>query len=553
MGHARKRLVFKVLAVVPLLALVLAACGTDTDEATPDTGTDPGTDTGTETEDPGTDTGTDPGTGDGEITEVVIAVDGDITSTDCQLTSGLLDRWTLENYCESILQRDTNTAELVPHIVTDWEISDDELVWTLNLRDDVYFHNGDHFTAEDLKASVERITDPALESSQQNFWDFITEVVVLDDYSAEFHLDEPNPLMFVFAERLPLFPKSVYDEIGATEYTGEEPIGLGAYKLVEWRRDDQIVFEAFDDYFLGRPEIDRVIFRPIPDEAARVAALRAGEVDIIFPMSPHQVEQVENDPELVVYQPVSLERVRITFDTRREPFTDPRVRQALNHAVDIDTIGEQLLPGGVRIYGPLVPEEEGFNPNLEPYDYDPDRARELLAEAGYPDGFGPVEFSVSRGYANSEEIAQAMASQLAEVGVQTEIRVYEGGDFNTRKREKFDNPESLGPMQFDGHAGGNTFHGYHHLMNVVGCDGSPVHSGYYCNEDVDNLILEAVEIWNSDNDQAIANFHEAQEIIRDDAWAIFLWQMPRLYGVNANLDWEPDASGQMKMRLASWN
>lgn len=553
MGHGRKWLLVRVLAVLALLSLVAAGCGgTEADQAE-----EPGTDEGgQETPDAGeTGDSGDSGDagGDGEETEVVIAVDTDITTTDCQLTSGLLDRWILENYCESILARSGgDESEIVPHIVTDWEISEDELVWTFNLRDDVYFHTGEHFTAEDLKASVERITDPALESSQANFWEFVDEVVVVDDYTAEFHLSEPNPLMIVFSERLPLIPKSLFDEIGATEYTGEEPVGLGAYKLVEWSRDDRIVFEAFDDYFLGRPEIDRVIFRTIPDEAARVAALRAGEADIIFPVSPHQVEQIESDPNLVVYEPLSLERVRVSIDTRREPFTDPRVRQAINHAVDVDGIIESLIPGAVRICGPLVPEEEGFNPDLECYEYDPERARELLAEAGHPDGIGPVEFSVSRGYANAEEISQAITANLAEVGIQTEMRVYDAGDFGTRKREKFDNPESLGPLQFDGHAGGNTFHGYHHLMNVVGCDGSPVHSGYYCNEEVDQLILDAVAMWTADQDAAIGNFHEAQELIVEDAWAGFLFQMPRLYGVDANLNWEPDSSGQMKMRLASW-
>lgn len=542
MRQARSRPWFRIIVLIGLLALVATACSSAGQEESSG-GQDP-TDTST-----GSTGGVDQEPAG--PTQVVIAVDTDITTVDCQLTSGLLDRWILENYCESILQRDGQTAKLVPHIVTDWSVSEDELVWSFILRDDVVFHNGDHLTSADVKASLERIIDPALESNQAKFWEGVEEVVIVDDYNLEFHLSEPNPLLSVFSERLPLVPKSVVDEIGATEYTGSEPIGAGAYKLVEWRRDDQVVFEAFDDYFLGRPAIDRVIFRTIPDEAARVAALRAGEVDIAFPISPHQIDQIEGQPDLEVQSPTSLERVRLTIDTRREPFTSREVRQGINHAIDVDTIIETLIPGAVRINGPLTPEEEGWNPNLEPYEYDPDRSKELLAEAGFPDGFGPVELSISRGFANAEEIGQAIAAYLSEVGIQTDIRVYDGGDFNTRKREKKDNPESLGPLQFDGHAGGNTFHGFHHLTGVVGCDGSVVHSGYYCNPDVDALVNEAVALWTKDNAQAIANFHEAQQIIRDDAWAGFLFQMPRFYGVRTTLDWQADASGQMKMRFAS--
>lgn len=546
---------WQLVSVFAAMTLLMAACGSGSDEAdppppvqSPDSAEEPG-----EAEDPEAPTEMADASTDDTTTTVTIGIDSDITGIDGQNQVGLLHQWVLENAFDSIMTRDGLTGQPVPHVVTEWSLSDDEQVWTLHLRDDVVFHNGDALTAEDVKASVDRIRHPDLGSSQAGFWADIDEAVVIDDYTIEFRLSRPNALLMVSSDRLALVPKSWAEEVGNELYTGDDPVGVGAYRLVEWRRDDRIVFEAFDDYFLGRPEIDRIVFRPMPDESTRVAALRSGEVDIIFPVSPHLVDQINAEPDLEIRPAVSMERVRLSFDTREPPWDVRELRLAVNYAIDTTTIAEELVPGSQVIPAALVPQEIGFNPDLEPYPYDPGRARELLEEAGFGDGIGPVELSVNRGYPNAEEVGQAIASYLDEVGIATEIRTYDAGDFNTRKGEKNENPGALGPLMFDGHSGGNTFHGYHHFNGVIRCDGSPVHSGYYCNPDIDALTNEALAIWGADQDRAVSLFQQAEETLQTDPYAAFLFQTPRFYGTSASLDWQPDATGQLRMSLASWN
>lgn len=552
MSRTRTTALSRLLAICAVLGLLAAACGGTDAETEADPAPEPGTEA---TDDPG-ETAEEPAApepDDGDEVTLVVAIEGDITTVDPQGGVGIIDRNVLQNSYDGIIRRDGETGEIIPHAITEWSLSDDELVWTLSLRDDITFHDGEHFTAEDLQASVERITHPDLNSQSANFWDGIEEIVILDDYTVEFHLDEPNPLLMIFGERLQLVSKRWADEVGNDPYTGEEPVGMGAYRIVDWRRDDQIVFEAFDDYFLGRPEIDRVIFRPIPDEAARLAALRAGEVDIVTPLSPQFADEVDNDPNLQVIAGLSMARVRLSMDQRESPWDILEVRQAVNYAVDVETIVNELVFGAVQIPGVLNPEEVGYA-GLEPYPYDPDRARELLAEAGYPDGFGPFEFSVNPSYAQSEEAAQAVQSFLAEVGIQAELRVYDPGDFNTRKREKEENPGALGPLMFDGHSGGNTFHGYHFLFNVAACEGgSVVHSGYGCVEEAEALTREAVDIWASDEERAIELLQQAETAYYEQAWAGFLYQVPSLNAARADLTWEPSPAEPLQMRFASFD
>ncbi|TDC52777.1 ABC transporter substrate-binding protein [Jiangella ureilytica] len=491
---------------------------------------------------------------DEEPTTLTIAVEGDITTLDAHGGAGILDRNILQNVHEGLIRRDGSTGEVIPHIATEWEVSEDQLTWTMKLRDDVYFHDGQQLTAADVKASAERLLDPELAAQQSGVFSNLAEVVVVDDFTADFKLSVPEPLFIIFCERMTLVPAGWAEEVGPTIYTGDDPIGLGAYKVAEWVRGERLVLEANEDYFLGAPEIDELIFRPIPDEASRVAALRAGEVDIVDPLSSALREQVEGDSTLKIVESLSMGRVRVTIDQRVAPFDVKEVRQAINHAIDVDTIIEELVPGAVRTPAALVPEEVGFDSTLEPYDYDPDRARELLADAGFADGIGPVELSVNPSYPQMEEAAQAVQSYLSEVGIETTIRVYDPGDFTTRKREKFDNPAGLGPLHMDGHSGGNTFHGYHIYSNVINCtDASPVHSGYGCNADVERLLGEALAMWTQDEEAAIEKFHEMEAVLQEDAWAGFLYQVPALNGAKADLEWEPSPAEPLQMRFARWS
>jgi peptide/nickel transport system substrate-binding protein len=476
----------------------------------------------------------------------------DITSLDKQSISGRPGRFILNNAYETLVSRD-DKGQLIPHILKSWSYDTPTQTWTMTARDDIDFWNGDHLTAEDLKASFDRIADPATQASLGTWWD-IKSTTVTGKYTVQVVTNKPNPLAMIRGDDTAILPKSWIDKVGDMPYTGTTPPpGMGAYELVQWKQDDEIVFKANPHYFLGKPKIENLIFKVIPDAAAREAALLAGDVDVIYPMSPDEEPTVAADPDLEVQKIASTTRARIVIDTRSAPWNDLRVREALNMAIDRATIVKNLLPGAVALAGTLIPEERGFDPNLPQYPYDPAGAKKLLAEAGYPDGIGPFELSVDTEQERGGGEVTAIADQLGKAGFKVNIKEYEPGDFDTKLLEMADNPTALGPLLFDGHSGGQTFDGSFFLSDIQSCDATrDPEFYYYCNTQAQQEISESEEIAASDPDKSTTLLQQADKLLHDDNWAVPLWQDPDLYGVRKDLNWKADSSGQTSGFFASW-
>jgi peptide/nickel transport system substrate-binding protein len=495
-------------------------------------------------------------TGDGGNTEakdtLTFGIYADITSLDKQAKTGRPARFILNNTYETLVTRDAD-GKLIPHILKDWTYDDATMTWHFTARDDIDFSNGEHLTAEDIAASMERIGDPATDASLGNWWK-IKEVKVTGDYTLDIVCSEPNPLAIIRGDDTAILPKSWVDKVGHVPYTGTDiPPGMGAYILTEWKPDDEIVFKANPNYFLGKPPIENLIFRVIPDPAARVAALLAGDVDVIYPLAPDQRSTLDNNPAFRVDSVASTARARVVIDNRFPPFDDIRVREAVSLAIDRQTIIDNLLPGAVAIPAGLIPEEVGFDPNLALPQYDPEKAKALLAEAGYPDGIGPFEFSVDIEQERGGGEVQAIADQLNAVGIKVHVQEYDPGDFDTKNLEMLEKPDTLGPLSYDGHSGGQTFHGSFFLTDIQSCetDRDPEFY-YYCNTEVHDDVAKANETAASDTAGSTALYQKAEDLLAADYWAAGLWQVPDLYAMNANLKWDPDASGQTSGRLASW-
>ena len=476
----------------------------------------------------------------------------DITSLDKQAVSGRPARFILNNTYETLVTRDEN-GQLIPHILTDWSYDDATMTWTLTARDDIDFSNGEHLTAEDIKASLDRIADPNTKATLGKWWN-IKETRVTGDYTLEVVCNDPNPLAMIRGDDTSILPKSWVDEVGHVPYTGSDiPPGMGAYILTDWKQDDEIVFKANPHYFLGKPPIENLVFRVIPDSAARVAALMAGDVDVIYPVAPDQQATIAGNSDLTIQSVGSSNRARIIIDSRQKPFDDIRVREALNAAIDRPTIIDNLLPGAVEVAGGLIPEERGFDPNLKNEPYDPDKAKALLAEAGYPDGIGPFELSVDREQERGGQEVQAIADQLNAAGIMVTVQEYDPGDFDTKKEAMATDFTALGPLLFDGHSGGQTFDGSFFYTYLRGCDEDPDPEFlYYCNTDARAMQIESAQIAASDPDRSTQLLQQVEDTLNADYWAVPLWQEPDLYGVRAGLDWHADLSGQTSGRLASW-
>jgi ABC-type transport system substrate-binding protein len=324
--------------------------------------------------------------------------------------------------------------------------------------------------------------------------------------------------------------------------------------MLEWRQDDQIVMEAFEDHWNGAPPIDNVIFRVVPDDAARVAGLRSGELDVIFPIPPALAASL-TDPNLEIHEVKGTTRTRVQIDTREAPFDDIRVREALTLAVDPQVILDELLPGFTRIPNMVNPEDVGFDPELPFYEYDPERARELLAEAGYPDGIGPFELSVNEERLFSGDEHLVIAEQLAAAGIEVNVKVYPTDDFDTRLLEELGNPDSVGPLFLHGHSGGQTWHAAFTMSDIQPCgpDGTSVHEEHwhYCNDQAVEMVQESISLWPTDPEGSTEILKDVDRLLWEDFWAIPLWQISENYGMKSNLNWVANSS--LYMAEASWD
>ena len=301
-----------------------------------------------------------------------------------------------------------------PMLATSWEAIDD-LTWRLELREGVTFHNGAPFNAEAVKFSIERPHDPDFQTGDKIIDVPISHVEIIDDYTVHIVTKEPVPILPARLTRNGAFivEPGHYADLPQDQST-RMPIGTGPFKLVEWQRDQRIVLERNDDYWGPKPNFERLVFRVIPEPATMLAELLTGAVDI-GPISADNVDDVRAADGVDVVIGDSLVRATLIVNVdKHEALEDPRVRQAMQWAIDTEALIEAYALGEAQQSVTLVsPPHE--NPNLEPYGYDPAKAKELLAEAGYPDGF-TIEMDVA--HPDAFNWAEAAAFYLTEVGIE---------------------------------------------------------------------------------------------------------------------------------------
>ncbi len=327
-----------------------------------------------------------------------------------------------------------------PALARDWDVSDDGTTYTFYLREDVVFHNGEPFNADAVVYSWERGTQPHIEWSDR--WGRAESVEAIDEYTVRITTEEPDPLLLgVMAQHWNIIPPQYTQEVGDDGFS-QAPVGTGPFEFVEWVREGRIVMRANPNYWReGLPRVDEVVFRPIPESSTRMAAIQTGEVDIVNRLTVEQADALEGVPGVnVVTYPI--DRVfYIAFNNLTtgvgEPTEDPLVRRAMNYAVDRQAIIDSLFGGRAQLATGLMTESNlGYDHSIEPYPYDPDRARELLAEAGYPDGFEMGFAAPAGAYTNFEQVAEAIQGYLADVGIVTDLEIMESGRYWDLEAEK---------------------------------------------------------------------------------------------------------------------
>jgi peptide/nickel transport system substrate-binding protein len=320
---------------------------------------------------------------------------------------------------DALLALDLEANELSPALATEWEVSNDGLRYSFTLREGVTFHDGTPFNAEDVVATFEAGSDPA----NAYFDEYIgLTVEVIDDYHVVLVRDEPDVVFERLLAETPIISAEQFAE-GGNQAIEDFPIGTGPFKFVEWVKGNRIVLEANRDYWIeGLPLVAEVIFRPIPESSTRLAAIQTGEVHIVNRLSSDEAQQLLGVSNVQVIR-YPVDRVYyIAFNNLTTGVglatEDPLVRQAMNYAVDREAIIAGLFDGFADLAtGMITPANLGFDASVEAFPYDPDRARELLAEAGYANGFEIGMACPIGAYTNFEEVCQAVAGYLADVGI----------------------------------------------------------------------------------------------------------------------------------------
>ena len=316
---------------------------------------------------------------------------------------------------------------LIPHLAESFTIIDD-ITYEFVLRDDVLFHHGEPVTAHHVEFSIRRIQDPDVPSPEAFEVAPITEIEIIDDHTFRLITDEPfAPIMHGITFGLGIHSPQTVEEFGDLRFQGS---GTGPFRLVEYRTDEIVVFERFDDYFGPTPPLDRIEFHVISDPVARATALRAGDLDAARFQTTKGALPLRGQPGLTVLSVGQPTISHYHLNTRREPFDDQRVRLAMSCALDRQAIADIVFFGDAEPTGPIPPSMTAWalpTSEFECYERDLDRSRELLAEAGYPDGFSSTMIGNAGNPSDIEQL-QVMAEQFAEVGIQMDIRQLEWGE-----------------------------------------------------------------------------------------------------------------------------
>jgi peptide/nickel transport system substrate-binding protein len=416
------------------------------------------------------------------------------------------------------------TAE--PGLATSWTISPDGIVYTFALRRGVKFHDGTPFNAEAVKFTYDRLLDakhPYANTGPFPFASFyygaIKQVMVVDANTVKFTLKKPfSPLI----NNLTLNTGRIVSPAAVKKYGKEfasHPVGTGPFKFVSWQKNVRIVLEANGGYWDGAPKLNRLIFRPLVEEQTRVTELLSGGVDFIVDVPPDNVEQVKKDARFEYYVQPGPHIWWVTLNTQKKPFSDVRVRRAVNIAINKEAIAKDILKGtATAALGPIPPAITwAFTDQVTKYAYDAEKAKKLLTEAGYPNGFSAVFWipESGSGMQSPKTMAQAIQADLQAVGIKVSIQTYEWGAYLNKYGKGFGQEADMGAMSFMLDPGDPA-----PMLSLVIDGKGGFNGGAYKNADVDRLLDEATRV--VDLKKRGDLYRQASKIIVDDAPWVFI-------------------------------
>ena len=473
--------------------------------------------------------------------EIVIAFESDAETLLPNTAINNVNDIQIRNIYDPLINRDEN-GELIPALATDWKAID-ENTWEFTLREGVTFHNGEAFNAEAVKFNIEYILDENNKSYYRTAYADLKEVKIIDDHKFQLITKQPNPeFIHRLADSLLIMEPTYVKDVGFEE-AARNPIGTGPYKFVEWKRDQQLQLTAFDDYWQGKPGIKNVTYKFIPEFSSRLSAFLSGEVDVIKNVPVDSVDKVKGTPgkriETINSSRVNFLALNNYYDG---PLKDQRVRQAINYAIDVDELLNQILNGyGKKITGPLAEVNSAYTETKD-YGYDPEKAIKLLEEAGYKPSDLTLQLDTPNGrYPMDTYVAQGIQSQLSKIGIKVEIQVNEWGNHLTRIQQK-----EVKDMFILGWGLG--FVPRSTIESTLAKNGT--YSGFY-DEELEKMITHAINTFEEKESQQA--WEDVQHRVAELAAWVPLWQQADVYGISESLNFHPRVDERLLVYDMSWN
>lgn len=419
---------------------------------------------------------------------------------------------------ETLVEQDEQ-GKIQPKLATSWTTADDKVTWTFKLRQGVKFHDGTPFNAAAVKATFDRMLDPATASPRRSSLAAIADVKVVDDQTIAIVTKQPfAPLLAqISAYNLAIMSPAQMQKMGA-KYR-EQPAGTGPFKLKSWQPGERITLARNDDYWGEKPKLDALEARVVPEDSARVLLLMGGEADVISSVPTVMLKRLEASPAVKVVKKTGFRTIYVGLNNSLPPFNDRRVREAVAYAIDVKGLQRGVLSGVGRLGGGFESPVIAGAKDIPPRPHDPAKARKLLAEAGHPNGFQTTFYVPTGRYLMDRQLGEAIQAQLAEVGIKVRIESPEWGAFVAATEQK------KAPMFIMGK--GSPTGDLDFTLTLTAMTGGRMNAFALSNPEIDKLILE--QRGSVDLQKRTEVLAKIQDMIFDDVPAVVLFYEDQIF------------------------
>jgi glutathione transport system substrate-binding protein len=465
---------------------------------------------------------------------VVVAVYSTFTTMDPYDANDTVSQAVVKSFYEGLFGFDKD-MKLVNVLATGYQASPDAKVYTIKLRQGVKFHDGTDFNAAAVKANFDRVTDPANKLKRYGLFRVIEKTEVVDPYTVKITLREP---FSAFINTL-AHPSAVMISPTALKKWGHDislhPVGTGPFEFVEWKQTDDMKVKKFAGYWKkGYPKVDAIDWKPVVDNNTRAALIKTGEADFAFTIPFEQAADLKGNPKIDLIEAPSIIERYISLNTQQKPFDNPKVRQALNYAINKEALAKVVFSGFATPATGVAPVGIDFATKNGPWPYDPAKARALLKDAGYPNGFESTLWSAYN-HTTAQKLIQFVQQQLAQVGVKVQVQALEAGE-RVSKVESAPDPATAPVRMYYSGWSASTGEANWALSPLVGSASFPpkaYNTAYYKSAAVDADLSKALET--VDRAKKAALYADAQKQVWNDAPWIFLVQEKIVYARNKRL------------------